>query len=142
MLFCQGGRVLLADNYILVVDDNYGIRKLLNEFLTQEGYFVKEASDGLMALQLVMEEQPKLVLLDMRMPGLSGLKTLAKLSDLASDTIVVTMSAYINAKDINDAVQQGQIKHFIFKPFDLVELLVLINDLLNNINTPREGIAN
>lgn len=123
----------MSNNHILVVDDNYGIRRLLYEFLTQEGFYVKEASDGLKALQLVMEEKPKLVLLDMRMPGLSGMQTLAKLRDLAPETIVVTMSAYIDAKDIRDAVQEGRIKHFIIKPFDLVEVRGLLNDLLNNL---------
>ena len=116
-----------------MVDDNYGIRRLLYEFLTQEGFYVKEASDGLKALQLVMEEKPRLVLLDMRMPGLSGMQTLAKLRDLAPETIVVTMSAYIDEKDIRDAVQEGQIKHFIIKPFDLVEVRVLLNDLLSTL---------
>ncbi|SPF53377.1 Response regulator [Candidatus Desulfosporosinus infrequens] len=121
----------MSDNYILVVDDNYGIRRLLYEFLTQEGYSVKDAPDGLKALELVMEKKPRLALLDMRMPGLSGMETLAKLRDIAPETIVITMSAYIDAKDINDAVQEGRIKHFIFKPFDLVEIGILLNDLLS-----------
>jgi two-component system response regulator (stage 0 sporulation protein F) len=125
--------VSFLSNYILVVDDNYGIRRLLHEFLTQEGFSVKEAPDGLKALQLVLEEKPRLVLLDMRMPGLSGMNTLAKIRDLAPETIVITMSAYIDAKDINEAVLDGRIKHFIFKPFDLVEVRVLIKDLLNNL---------
>lgn len=122
----------MSNNHILVVDDNHGIRRLLCEFLTEEGFCVKEASDGLEAIQLVIEEKPNLVLLDMRMPKLSGMDTLAKLKDLTPKTIVVAMSAYIDSKDIRDAVQQRRIEHFIIKPFDLAEVRVLLNNLLSN----------
>ena len=123
----------MSNNYILVVDDNSGIRRLLYEYLSQEGFYVKEASNGLKALQLVMEEKPRLILLDMRMPGLSGIETLAKLRDLAPETIVVTMSAYIDEKNISIAVQEGWIKDFISKPFDLLEVGVLLKKLLSNL---------
>ncbi|EGW39417.1 response regulator [Desulfosporosinus sp. OT] len=130
----------MSNNHIIVVDDNYGIRRLMVEFLTQEGFYVKEASDGSMALRLVMEETPNLVLLDMRMPGLSGLQTLTKLKDIAPETIVVIMSAYFDAKDLNDAVQDGRIKYFIIKPFDLVEVRVLINHLMCNMDKYLKNI--
>ncbi|WP_243450225.1 response regulator [Desulfosporosinus sp. Sb-LF] len=121
------------DYHILVVDDNYGIRRFLKEFLTQEGFYVTEASDGMSALKLAIEEKPSLILLDMRMPGISGMQTIAKLRDLVPKTIVVAMSAYVNARDIREALQEGLIQHFIMKPFDLVEIRVLLNDLLNNL---------
>ena len=89
-----------------------------------------------------MEEKPVLVLLDMRMPILSGMETLAKLRDLAPETIVVTMSAYIDAKDINDAVQEGRIKHFIFKPFDLLEVRALLNELLSTLHKESNHESN
>ena len=129
----------MSDNHILVVDDNQGICRLLYEFLSQEGFCVKEASDGIMALQLVMEEKPKLVLLDMRMPGISGMETLAKLRDLAPETIVVAMSAYIDTKDVTDAIQERRIKHHITKPFDLAEISVLLKSLLG-IPTHKDQI--
>ncbi|ODA39407.1 response regulator [Desulfosporosinus sp. BG] len=131
----------MSNNHILVVDDNYGIRRLMYEFLTQEGYLVKEAAEGLRALQFVIEEKPKLVLLDMRMPGLGGVQVLAKLRDLAPETIVVIMSAYFDAKDLKEAVQDGKIKHFIIKPFDLVEVRILINDLMSNIEKHQNIIS-
>ncbi|WP_176786073.1 response regulator [Desulfosporosinus hippei] len=133
---------LLRNNrYILVVDDNCGIRRLLCEFLTQEGYYVKEASDGLTALGLVMEEKPNLVLLDLRMPGLGGLQTADRLRDLVPETIVVIMSAYFDAQDLQKAVKEGKIKHFVIKPFELTELGVLIKDLLNNVNINQSIIS-
>ena len=133
--------MLGSNKYILVVDDNYGIRRLMYQFLTQEGYNVKEASDGLMALRLVIEKKPDLVLLDLRMPGLSGLQTLDKLRDLVPETIVVIMSAYYDALDLQMAVKEGKIKHFIIKPFDLTEVGVLLNDLMNNVTFNQSIIS-
>lgn len=128
-------------NTVLVVDDNYGIRRLMYEFLTQEGYIVKLASDGQMALHMIAEEKPKLILLDLRMPGLGGMQTLTKLKelDLYNDLIVVMMSAYFDAKDLKKAVQEGLIKHFIIKPFDLLDIRVLIHKLMCDIDE-RENI--
>lgn len=128
-----------SNNYILVVDDNYGIRRLMCEFLTQEGFYVKEASSGLIALQLVIEEKPKLVLLDLRMPGLDGIETLTRLRHLVPETVVVIMSAYIDANDVKKAIKEGQIKHFIIKPFDLEKVRVLLNDLKELTYWPEEN---
>lgn len=128
------------NNYVLVVDDNNGIRRLMCEFFTQEGYYVKEAADGMTALQLVMEERPKLVLLDLRMPGLGGMQTLAKIRDLAPEAIVVMMSAYFDAKDIEKAVEERKIEHYLFKPFDLDEVRILISVLLENNNSLTQSL--
>lgn len=129
-------------NTILVVDDNYGIRRLMYEFLTQEGFLVKLATDGQMALQMIKEEVPRLILLDLRMPGLGGMQTLSRLRelDLCGDTTVVMMSAYFDAKDLQKAVQDGLIKHFIIKPFDLLEVRTLIQDLMRGDIDQRENI--
>lgn len=132
----EEGIIIVNNKTILVVDDNNGIRRLMSEFLNQQGFKVKEASDGLSALQLVMKEKPKLVLLDLRMPGLGGMETLARLKDLAPETIVVIMSAYFDSKDIQKAVEERMFKHFIIKPFNLVEVGILIRDLMSINNNP------
>ncbi|WP_274594830.1 response regulator [Desulfosporosinus fructosivorans] len=127
---------------MLVVDDNNGIRRLMSEFFNQQGFYVREASDGSTALQLVMEEKPTLVLLDLRMPGLGGLEILAEIRDLAPETIVVIMSAYFDAKDLKKAVEEGKIEHFIIKPFNLEEVRILIYELLNKSNNPLKQTLN
>ncbi|SHH15706.1 response regulator [Desulfosporosinus lacus] len=119
------------NNTILVVDDHNGIRRLMCVFLQQEGFSVTEASNGLLALQLVMEEKPSLVLLDLRMPGLGGMETLAKLRELAPETIVVIMSAYYDSIEIKKALEERLFKYFIIKPFDLEEVGILIRGLMN-----------
>ena len=62
-----------------MVDDQAGIRRLIAEVLKEEGYRVFMAEDGEAALEFLADRSPDLILLDMRMPGLSGMETLKKL---------------------------------------------------------------
>ena len=55
---------------VLIVDDQYGIRILLNEVLQKEGYDTYQAANGLQALEIVQENVPDLILLDMKIPGM------------------------------------------------------------------------
>jgi len=125
----------LSNDYLLVVDDHAGVRQLLCAFLSQEGFCVKEAPDGHSALQIVREVEPRLVFLDLKMPGLSGMETLSKLKQLSPQTIVVIMTAYTEDKAIKAAVQNGHVKYYVYKPFDLENLRLILNSLLSN---PRE----
>lgn len=119
-------------DYLLVVDDHIGVRRLLCEFLAQEGFCVREAPNGQTALRLAREQKPRLVLLDLKMPGLSGMETLLKLKQLYSQIPVIVMSAYTHEHDIMEAVLNGVIEYYVFKPFDLDKLSVLLHDCLNN----------
>ena len=58
---------------ILVVDDEWELRNLLTEFLTGEGYDVIHASNGEEALELAEKEEPQVILLDIKMPGIDGI---------------------------------------------------------------------
>ena len=58
---------------ILVVDDQFGIRILLNEVLQKEGYDTYQAANGLQALEILNDHMPDLVLLDMKIPGMDGI---------------------------------------------------------------------
>ena len=59
---------------ILVVDDQFGIRILLNEVLQKEGYDTYQAANGLQALEVLNDHVPDLVLLDMKIPGMDGIE--------------------------------------------------------------------
>ena len=58
---------------ILIVDDQYGIRVLLNEVFNKEGYKTFQAANGIQALDIVKNQRPDLVLLDMKIPGMDGI---------------------------------------------------------------------
>ena len=64
---------------ILIVDDQFGIRILLNEVLQKEGYETFQAANGLQALEIVKNHDPDLVLLDMKIPGMDGIEILKRM---------------------------------------------------------------
>ncbi|MEW6662735.1 MAG: response regulator [Bacillota bacterium] len=64
---------------VLVVDDQSGVRRLLQEALQEEGFDVRLADCGEAALRQVQERKPDLILMDMKMPGMSGLDVLKEL---------------------------------------------------------------
>ena len=131
----------MSKDYLLVVDDHVGVRRLLREFLYQEGFCVKEAPDGETALQIVREEKPRLVFLDLKMPGLSGMETLIRLKQLCPQIIVVVISAYTLDNVIKAAVQNGNITYFVDKPFDLQKIRLILHALLSNLNKTNATIS-
>jgi len=111
---------------ILVVDDQFGIRALLHEVLRQEGYEVFQAPNGPTALEIVTNESPDLILLDMKIPGMDGLEILRNIRKLEIDTKVIMMTAYGELDLIQEAMEMGALAHFT-KPFDIDELREAVN---------------
>jgi len=106
---------------VLVVDDQFGIRVLLQEVLTQEGYNVFLAPNGQTALEIVRTEEPDLILLDMKIPGMDGLEILHNIRKMEFQTKVIMMTAYGELDLIQEAMEMGALSHFT-KPFDIDEL--------------------
>ena len=79
---------------ILVVDDEENIRWLYKEELEDEGYNIKAAASGEEALQMVPAIKPDLVVMDIKMPGLSGVDTLIKIKEMDKNIPVILCSAY------------------------------------------------
>lgn len=79
---------------VLIVDDQFGIRTLLNEVLQKEGYEIFQAANGLQALSVTEQHAPDLVLLDMKIPGMDGLEILKKMKEINPDIRVIIMTAY------------------------------------------------
>jgi two-component system response regulator (stage 0 sporulation protein F) len=117
---CQEEAGALAKK-VLIVDDQFGIRVLLQEVLAQEGYQVFQAPNGPTALDIVKEESPDLILLDMKIPGMDGLEILRNIRKLQVDTKVIMMTAYGELDLIQEAMEMGALAHFT-KPFDIDEL--------------------
>jgi len=79
---------------ILIVDDEENIRWLYKEELEEEGYNIKAAASGEDALQMVPEIKPDLVVMDIKMPGISGVDTLIKIKEIDKNIPVILCSAY------------------------------------------------
>lgn len=115
---------------ILIVDDQYGIRVLLNEVLEKEGYEVFQAPNGSTALEIVKQQKLDLVLLDMKIPGMDGLEILRNIRTVEPDLKVIMMTAYGELDLIKEAMNLGALTHFT-KPFDIDELRKTVNTELD-----------
>lgn len=106
---------------ILIVDDQFGIRILLNEVFQKEGYTTFQAANGFQALDIVDKHSPDLVLLDMKIPGMDGIEILKRMKAVDPDIQAIIMTAYGELDMIQEAKDLGAITHFA-KPFDIDEI--------------------
>jgi CheY-like chemotaxis protein len=84
---------------VLIVDDDDNQRLLYRELFEDEGYEVVEAGDGRAALACIERDPPDAVILDINMPGMDGLQTLARIHDLNRRLPVILHSAYAAYQD-------------------------------------------
>ncbi|MBI4466320.1 MAG: response regulator [Acidobacteria bacterium] len=122
--------VRLAVPRILVVDDNEDIRRVLKLALEREKYDVLTAADGVEGLQKALDSRPDLIVLDLTMPGLSGLEVCQRLRaspDLANVPVLI-LSATTDLADVSSAQKLGAM--FVPKPFQPQKLLVHVRMLL------------
>ncbi len=113
---------------ILIVDDEKNIRLLLKEELSDEGYEVIAAENGEIALQMIDNEKPDLVTLDIKMPGEDGLSVLRKIRETAYDLPVIICSAYSVYKSDFAAVAAD---HYVVKSSNFNELKSKIGEILD-----------
>ena len=109
---------------LLIADDEDSLRWVLEKGLRQAGYEVTAVKDGEGALRTFEAEPHDLVFLDVRMPGMDGLATLAKLREIRPDAHVVVMTAHGTMETAIQAMQRGAYD-YLAKPFDLDEVLLL-----------------
>ncbi|WP_203363480.1 response regulator [Bacillus sp. REN10] len=114
---------------ILIVDDQFGIRILLNEVLQKAGYETFQAANGVQALEIAEEHQPDLVLLDMKIPGMDGIEILKRLKEKNSDIRVIIMTAYGELDMIQEAKNLGALTHFA-KPFDIDDIRETVKEYI------------
>jgi two-component system nitrogen regulation response regulator GlnG len=110
---------------ILVADDEESIRWVLSKSLTKQGYQVDLAKDGKEALLLSRKQSYDLAVLDIKMPGLSGLELLSKFQEECPLALVVIMTAESSMKNAVEAMKRGAYD-YLTKPFDLDALDAII----------------
>ena len=110
-------------NRILVADDDPDIRDVLKRVLSARGCQVETVADGEAALEALRREPPDALLLDLELPGLSGLEVLSRIKEEGLDVVVITMSGHpVAERHLGpDSVKLGA-SDFILKPFDLAHL--------------------
>jgi PAS domain S-box-containing protein len=122
---------------ILVVDDSSEIRQLFSSCLREEGYQVLEAATGLQGLQLAQTRFPDLVLLDVRLPDVSGVEVCRQIkSDPAlKDVFVALCSGEATSDEHKVNGFQSGADEYLVKPFGIQELLARVQTLVRLRNT-------
>jgi two-component system, NtrC family, nitrogen regulation response regulator GlnG len=123
----------MAIQRILVADDEESMRWVLSKALKKKGFAIDLASDGDEALKLIRSNSYDLAILDIKMPGLSGLELLDRVRELKSDLLVVIMTAEASMKNAVEAMKRGAYD-YITKPFDLD----VIDAIVEKVNRARE----
>ena len=119
---------------ILVVDDQSSVRKLLEEYLTEQGYRVLTATDGQMAIYMARHEQPDLILLDIMMPKMDGYQFLRQYRQ-ERQTPVIIITAREEETDAVLGLDLGA-DDYVVKPFRMRELLARIRANLRRDHEP------
>lgn len=116
---------------ILIVDDEQFFRGVLRDMLQQAGLrVIAEASSGEEAIELFRHHAPELVLMDIYMPGMSGIEATREIMALAPAARILICSGTGYDDDINAALQAGA-RGIIYKPFYDEEVLQTVTNLLN-----------
>lgn len=119
---------------IHVVDDNADIRQMLALVLERQGYTVRVHESGFAYLNAPATEAPHVLLLDVRMPGMSGLELNAKLKANGNDIPVIFMSGESQPHETQLANNSGAV-HFLWKPFNTQEMLEVLEKALSASRT-------
>jgi len=115
---------------ILLVDDEESIRNLGRQILTKLGYRVLTTSDGESALEVYQKEKVHLVILDLIMPGMGGVKCLEEFLKINPKVKVVIASGYSVAEPTKEALEKGA-KSFIQKPFAMRQMFKVVREALD-----------
>ena len=114
---------------VLVVDDEFEIRDLLSKFLTEEGYEAIVASNGEEAIELAKKESPQVILLDIKMPGFSGIETCKRLKENEETRFIPVIMATALWDTYAEAAEAGA-EDFVTKPFNLAEISFRVKSIL------------
>jgi len=123
---------------ILVCDDKPVMVKFLQEFLESNGHTVLTAFDGEEGLLKYNENQPEIVITDMKMPKMSGIELLKKIKEQNSDTIVITMTAFATIESAIEAMREGAYD-YIIKPFSIDQIKLILNKVSEKISLVKEN---
>ncbi|HET7104116.1 MAG TPA: sigma-54 dependent transcriptional regulator [Terracidiphilus sp.] len=124
---------------ILVIDDEAGIRESLEVLLALEGYAVSTALDAEQGLRTLELENFDLVLLDLALPGQSGLELLPRIKERQPETPVIMITAYGTVDNVVEAIRAGA-ENFVQKPWDNEKLMADIRSAIARHRAEEENL--
>jgi len=126
--------------HILIVDDEQIVRDSLTHWFEEDGYQVSAASDAFDVLKDLQPNKYDIMLVDIKMPKMSGLELLEKVKQIDPECIVIIITAYASVSSAVQALKNGAFD-YITKPIDPDELSHLINNAIKQKSLKKENIA-
>ena len=129
----------MGSTKILIVDDELVMRTSLTGWLERDGHDVKTAESGEEALEIVKKTRFDILLVDIKMEGISGLDVLMKVKESDTDVAIIMITAYGSIATAIEAMKNGAYD-YLLKPFDPDELGVLIEKIIEQQAQARENL--
>ncbi len=119
---------VLKTNLILVVDDRLEDRETLKDILESKGHKVKTAGDGYQAIELVKQGRFDIIFIDVKMPGIDGVKTFEEVHKIKPDIPVIMVTGYSVEELVKEAIDKGAYA-CVYKPLDMDKILKIIEEV-------------
>ncbi|MGD9211234.1 MAG: response regulator [Desulfobacteraceae bacterium] len=122
---------------VLIIDDEKRIRSVCYNMLSQEGYDPAEAENAEIGINMLAQRHFDVILLDLMMPGISGMEALESIRTLHPDTVVIVITGYATLDHAIDAMKKGAFD-FISKPFSPQDLRLVLTKAIEHIHTLKD----
>jgi len=129
--------MLFSKPSVLVIDDEKRIRDVCRKMLTGEGHEVAVAETAEAGLRMVEDRHFDIILLDLMMPGISGIDALEQIGAAHPDTVVIVITGYATLEHSIEAMKKGAFD-FLSKPFSPSDLRIVINRAVDHIRTLKD----
>jgi len=127
----------MAENKILIIEDDLKIIELLSLHLTDAGYTVEQATDGLCGLNMALDNPYRMVILDLMLPGMDGMEVCRRIKDKRKFLPVMMLTARSEELDKVLGLEVGA-DDYLTKPFGIRELLARVKAILRRVDLENE----
>lgn len=122
---------------LLIIDDEKITRTILRQVVQYQGYEVDEALDGEQGLQMIQSNEYEIILLDIRMPKMSGIEVVEKIQELNIPAFIIMISAQSDTGTVVEAIKKGAFD-FISKPIDMVRFMLTLENTMKYCKLTNE----
>lgn len=128
----------MSNQHILIVDDEAKMRRVLEIMLSQLGYLISQAKDGVDALNFLQQHSVDLVITDLRMPNMNGIGLLKQIRRQDNELMVIVVTAYGTVESAVDAMKYGACD-YIVRPFELEAVEAAVHRALTLSRVKQEN---
>jgi DNA-binding NtrC family response regulator len=129
----------MVEHSILFIDDDPGILSSLKRLFRDKGYSILAFTDGNQGLKALDGKDVAVMVVDYKMPGLSGIEVLQKARDISPDTIRVMMTGALDLELALEAIRSGEVYRIVRKPWNDLELKATIDQCFEKYNLIQEN---